>query len=615
MDPLKIDFKKYENEIIDAITEVYGLEYYEIIKKRFYEIIFIPYINRIGIGAYHSYLESCKAKELSLEFLSLLGIDINNYDIQTLESPLPEKIKELCYGYLGSVFSFEEYILDDDVGFKSFLEKYYQDNHDDLRLISKIEFINFIRGNNKEEITKENFEDFSKTNEYQEIYNLALKLDQIYEPLRQKMKEYLHSIQKYKDYHAKEEKRLNKIIKHKRDELYLTLESSIPKNIKNILDKEENISYKAKKIFGYSIMTESYIEYFSEEYENLLKDPNISKNTKYLIHTSRLGYFRNLGIDVDIWNTDYNEFIKRDDIKFLIPSVEFANKVVNLRKEYSKEAEEQYILESETFKESMKNCTDSPNNRQYLLQIIKNKEVCLTLGNSTNKPLVRYVFLSQRQKQCGAMDYVILHEIIHAIESDISKNNEYRTGFETNIYNMHYSPYPHQKRKRKYERFNETITDILTQEVRENLFKKNIYIADPKDRIKTDISEYNTSKLQKELLLPFYNKYHNLIIETRIYGNIDKLTNEIGIENYENLNDIIDHIDYLIEQGLLIKLSENNINDPLVSKYTQLLNELNTIYSNIDVLPKKESKKIKQKDNNSNKSYTRKLQRKNKVQK
>jgi len=608
MDPLKIEFKTYYNEIIEAITEVYGLEYYEIIKKRFSEIKFIPYTNKNGIKAYYNYLESCKAKELTLEFLSHLGTNINDYNIENLNKQLPDELRDLCYGYLGTIFPFEEYILDDDVGFKSFLEKYYQDNHEDIRTISKIEFINFIRGKEQEEINIENYKDFTKTKEYQEIYNLALKLDKIYEPLRQEMKLYLNSIKVYKSYYENEEKRLNKILKQFRDKLYQSIEDLFPENIKQILDKEENISNKNKKIFDNNIMFESPIEYFSKEYENQLRNPNTTSNLKKVIHCCRLMYFKRLGYDIDIYNTDYDEFIKSDDIKQLIPTYELVEKISNIRKQFSEEIEKQYILESETYKEILKKLTNNKKNRQYLLEIIKNKKICLTLGNSSTKLLIPYVFLTQRETGCGAIDYVIIHEIIHAIESDISINREYRTGFETNIYNMKYSPYQHNELKRKYERFNETITDMITIEVREKLFNKNIYFAEPKNRIKIDVSESNTCALLKELLFPFYNKYKNLILKVRITGNITELTNEIGVDNYEKINDIIDHIDYLIEQELLIKLSENNFINPLVLEYQNLLNELNIIYSNLGIFKEKESTNTEQKNNK--KKYLKKYKKK-----
>ena len=70
------------------------------------------------------------------------------------------------------------------------------------------------------------------------------------------------------------------------------------------------------------------------------------------------------------------------------------------------------------------------------------------------------VYYTIRGWQCGCMDYVLLHEIVHSIECVLRKNKEHGCGFEPNIDNPEYSTNGHREQKRKYERLNEEKEDL-----------------------------------------------------------------------------------------------------------------------------------------------------------
>ena len=81
------------------------------------------------------------------------------------------------------------------------------------------------------------------------------------------------------------------------------------------------------------------------------------------------------------------------------------------------------------------------------------------------------------------------------------------------------------------------------------------------------------------------------IIESRMTGNLEQLYNFLGKENFENLNDVINKIDYLIDQGLEEKLNKNDF-DPLVIQYQYEIKRLEEIYNLIDLNIKENRQKL-----------------------
>ena len=101
-----------------------------------------------------------------------------------------------------------------------------------------------------------------------------------------------------------------------------------------------------------------------------------------------------------------------------------------------------------------------------------------------------------------------------------------------------------------------------------------------------DLKELQDSELfrriVKNAVYRFYKTYRKHIIEARLNGDMTYLTNYIGIDNYEEFNDIIDHIDYLVEQGLEKKLEEKKLDDDIVIEYHELLKQLDIVYKNME---------------------------------
>jgi hypothetical protein len=369
----------------------------------------------------------------------------------------------------------------------------------------------------------------------------------------------------------KEEKRYNEILIKHLNKFFLDIKDSVPTKIK--ID-DINLVFESK------LDSKLLIEYFSKEDEEKLSNPSTSIFEKKFILYNRKKYFYNLGFISDI-NIDYYELIKREDIKDVIPSFELIEKI-KIEKEISIEnTNREFIFNSDSFKKIIKKFGNTRETREYLYILLKNNMVCLHFGG-INEKFVPVIFLTLRRGECGYFDYVILHEIIHAIESEGLVIGNYRCGLEPQIFHGEDSKYIYLQPKRRYERMNEAITDIFAVEAIEILHTLDIYMFEPKELIKSNPGNTNTSIILKNALNPFIEQYRELIIDARITGNIEELKLNIGSDNYEELNDIIDYIDTLIEMGLHNRIHNNELNDKLVIEYISMLKRLSILYSKME---------------------------------
>lgn len=174
----------------------------------------------------------------------------------------------------------------------------------------------------------------------------------------------------------------------------------------------------------------------------------------------------------------------------------------------------------------------------------------------------------------GILDYIYIHELIHAIEVACLT----KSGFddydieERNKYNP---------QKRKYERLNEVLVELLALEIRNKLMEKNIYLLEPHDRVIYNSLNQNTHSFLRNLVKPLWDKYRNEIICASLSGDISKFTNMIGTENFELFNDSVNKIDYFITMGVLNKLQMKETSNLLVVDLLNETQKLNQIYDNI----------------------------------
>lgn len=581
MDAFNVNISYDKQDIIDALIDVFGMEYTSMIINRFNNIYLVPYVNYNGAYSYHRFLMSSKSRMMSIKFLKIIGIDVDKYNVTSFADDFPKELEELCEGLLGGSWIFEKIMQDTPAGCKSFSDKYNQGYTNDYILEHKIKFINAVKKDDIETVTEENYDEFVDTLEYKRIEALALYYCGIYEGLVIQMNEYLETIKEYETYYRSENERKRKLYNDYRLVLFKVLEDSLRGKIKEAIDKEDAIGRKACALISNSIEYKSSIEYFSTEDDNKLNNPDTSDFDKEWILRYRMSFLQSMGVDLDPFKDDYYEVIKRDGVKEFIPYSVFADEVTRLRKYYLEEVNEKFIKESDSYNKAMSYFGKCEANERAVYETLKSIKVCVNSGHDNNNVFRPIIYFTIRDWQCGCMDYVLIHEIIHAIECVSYDGYNYSCGFESQMVVPPLSELEHSEEKRKYERFNEVIVDLLSKEVVDLLHKRKVYIIDDELRTLSDFSKFNTSKILKDLVRPFYQQYRDLIIEARMSGKMFLLTHYVGEDNFEELNSVVDYVDLLVEKGLRSKLENNEVDDPLVIDYYLQLEKVKRIYQDM----------------------------------
>ena len=326
---------------------------------------------------------------------------------------------------------------------------------------------------------------------------------------------------------------------------------------------------------------EANIEFFSSSFDKILDDPNENENTKEAIKNFRMQYFSSLGSKINPDTDCYEDIIKERKIRKLFPSKETVEKISTLRNNMLNEAKKEYYYTQY----DLEKCPYLE--KEDIYDAINNKNLCIASSISIfpMQNFVSTLFFTTRYEEYGIFDYVLLHELCHAIETKLF-NNTFYTGFDIGFpkNEIEYNHYDNQYRK--YERLNENITDIFALDALEILRNKGIYMLEDETVIKDmdEIQDHNTSQITRNLLHPFIQKYRKQIIEARITGNNTKLLTTIGKENFEELNDAINKLDYLIYfEGIysIEYINKESDNENIVECYNQL-QRVQKIYSNMD---------------------------------
>ena len=317
-----------------------------------------------------------------------------------------------------------------------------------------------------------------------------------------------------------------------------------------------------------------------KEDENKLDDMSISESDKNRIYYFRKRYFRSIGIKIDAFSLDdkesYEAYIAQG-YKKLVPTQELIEEITKLKEKAYSECKKEFIYNSKDFIRNSKIFDNTERNKEAIYSRVKDSQICIT-GGSSDENFITILFFTIRNNCGGILDYVLLHEMGHAIETeDMLGKGDYRSGFEFGTVNVPENPY--NQDKRKYERLNETIRDMLTLEAREILHEQGIYFFEQKELIK-DAKNNNTHSICKDLLKTFLSEYREEIIGVLLHGDIDTLYNRVGEENFEELVDIVNRVDNLY--GLVPKLENMQNEDPTVVEYHEQLERLSKVYANME---------------------------------
>ena len=589
MNIINIDFDKVLPDIADAFCHVYGDEYSSLIEEKFKRTLILHYNDLEGAEGYIRFLKKCKERELSYRFLERIGIDISSYKKESYAEGFDKEVIDILENFIDSIFGFSY-----NINFWNPILAFKKGNRTDPEILLKrrLKLINFLL-DGSEIINENNYEEFTKTNKYKELLKIINEYILIYKELLLEYKTWEKELLPKKNYIRREKRRKKTIFQKKKDELFDDIYNQPPVNllpeyIKNFL-ADKPFEEQEKILLGeFDISIDSPIEYFLTEQIEKLESPDTDIWDKRTIIRFQREFLKGIGISCPepkeklVTEEDINEFLtflKQDDIREKLPTEEHINLISKTRKERYEQALKLYHITRSDFKKAMKGFSDTKENRDAIYYRIKDKSVCILSygGRDDHGNFISIMFYTTRTGDGGVLLHNLIHECGHVIDQ-----NEKGNGFETiESHEDVYEKNPYNKTSRKYEKFNETINDIFTGEAENYLYGSNLYLIEPKELTIYDTGDYNTAKLTKELLQPLIKRFRKQVIKAKVNSNPQLLIEYIGLENYENLVDAVNKVDYLSRNGLASKLEYDKEN-PIVAEYYEQVERVRQIYINID---------------------------------
>lgn len=584
MDNLNINFKKLLPFAVEAFTKVYGEEYRDIISKKINNAVIIPYYDIEGLSNYIFYIKSCKRREYAIKFLDKIGVNLKKHIKDNYTQPLNDEIEEILHYYIHSAF--RGFSKDTDYWVPLHAFKPNNTTYPKRLLRNKITIINYLLDKDHEKITEENFHLFVQTNEYQEILKKINELNIIYEQLLKEYRKFEEKLQPYENFIESEQKRKSDILNRNKTLTFIDIKSMLPSSVINAISGK-SLEEKSSAILGDLVIdSTSIIESFSSDNLNKLKSNEVDIYNKFRIAYSQMQYLKNLGIEIPKVFSNLEEQLNnyllffdrnQDNIKKYIPSFDVINDITSIREKRYKEALKEYYTTRDDY--------INTGNSFDIYEFIKNKMICVNTGTISHGSYIEYIaimFYTIRSNSEGKLFYIFMHECGHIIDQ-----NKERIGFENlDYFHTKRERNPYDNRYRKYEIFNETLNDIFTIEAVEFIQKLGIYLIEPKKYTLSDTSNVNTKLITKKLLYPLLSKFRKQVISSKINANPNELIKYIGKDNFEELVDVVNKVDYLSRNGVIPKI-DTFPEDEMVKEYFKQLEKLEKIYINIDNYYKK----------------------------
>lgn len=429
-----------------------------------------------------------------------------------------------------------------------------------------------------------NNEEIEKLDKVIEKYREALKE---YENFEKENIEYFNEMQVNKDLEMSlREKYYKEFLKENID---LIKEDDRKGVIEYLNDSKKSylMNYSVRILLGSSIQSESILESFYEEQEDILNNEETSTFIKNNIIENRIKYFNNIGINL---GNNYNLYLENEDVKSNWPTKErlekfreTKNKLINnFMKEYYLNTVSHKRLRQVVDSKNLLNKDDGLNQTMYNSSLGK---TCVATnlkkidGKLEAAPLVMISFGGFD----GALDHDIIHELNHlyelSLESVINNKAVYLCGWdicEDDIVGEvnDFIDITKEEPKRSYELFNEIINEVIAQEIEEKMHEKGIHILDSSRNSKV---KGNTSyEASFFIIKDFYKEFRDEIIKSRSNGNIKEILDVVGEKNFNDLNDLFDI--YFENLGGLKKMQllddiKNNRTTNLTIKYYEIVDK------------------------------------------
>ena len=399
------------------------------------------------------------------------------------------------------------------------------------------------------DITIDNFPYYADNPRILELNEFAEKLPEMMDEY-QKFENELGDIREEVESEKEEERKLEA-------KYYIQLISEnldlVPANylekLKSTLAKKDtlNIDYEVKSIFGYSIDITGSYEMFSKESNEVLNENKDSWKAN-TIKSNRISYFKAHGIDL---GDDYEVYARSEAAKSIWPKEERIAKFIQDKESLINKKNNEFYTNIRTHK-AIRSEIDS-------LSLLDKEDTfnaaLYTQGGTHVNPNIRktesgYELYSLVVINCendnGYVDHDIIHELNHLYELYLinAEDNKYTISCGWDVMESRFNQDSKKEidtlhkdtEKRPYELFNEIINEMIAQEIVEGMHEDGVYVFDRPEKAKTRyVTGYDKTKI---LVADFFNKYRDLIFESRKNNNMQVLFDEVGKENFDKLNSL-----------------------------------------------------------------------------
>lgn len=645
LNKLNADRTLQENisKYIDVFVDFYGEDKRDEIERKFNNATFVGYLSPEMQQVELTKLIKEKSKELESKVLeynetSLDSIDLfDTYDYSLkIFQPINNYQNFIELYKLGKEGRKEKYIEDTYNDIKKYLNELTKEEY--LKIIEtkvlpeKYQNIPYWLKNNIQYTTnlqniEENYEkSFNKasslirkiiprcTLDNFDINNEEIeKLDKVIEKYKETLKEYENfekeNIEYFNEMQVNEDLEMSLREKYYKEFLKENIDLIKEDDRQGVIEylndskKSYLMNYSVRSLLGSSIQSESILESFYGEQEDILNNEEMSTFIKNNIIENRIKYFNDIGINL---GNNYNLYLENEDVKSNWPTKErlekfraTKNKLINnFMKEYYLNTVSHKRLRQVVDSKNLLNKDDGLDQTMYNSSLGKTcvatnlKEID---GKLEAAPLVMISFGGFD----GALDHDIIHELNHlyelSLESVINNKVVYLCGWdicEDDIVGEvnDYIDITKEEPKRSYELFNEIINEVIAQEIEEKMHEKGIHILDSSRNSKV---KGNTSyEASFFIIKDFYKEFRDEIIKSRSNGNIKEILDVVGEKNFNDLNDLFDiYFENLsgLKKMQLFDDIKNNRTTNLTIKYYEIVDKSKEIMERM----REESKKKK----------------------
>ena len=440
---------------------------------------------------------------------------------------------------------------------------------------------------------------------YKTIGNIK-KLYDDYNKIISEFKEFQSQYKNYEEYIQRSKKLKDQIHRKYTEKFFKEIDQYLSQKDKDILNNRGQI-FSTFKLDCYNILIGSnyqsptLLDAFTSESGKKLHNDKTIEFIKDSIIKDRIKYYKKIGIDL---GDDYNNYLNNPKCMSITPTKERADKIKKTRESLYSQEQEEYISLTTQYQEQLsiienlnlldKDIAYQPNN-------LLNSCTCINQNVIKEDGVYKIysLLLFPTNYQDEYFDKALIHEFNHLMELSTLevKVNQYRItcGFEVleETFKNETNSTKKDESHREFELFNEIINELIAQEITTFMHNQEIYLFSEKDSAK--VKGGTTYERNRILVEEFYITYKEEIIESRLTGNLEKLYEKVGYENFINLNKLVSEYGEHFKEFTYYKLIEalkNGRETEDVLFYKKCLEQKNKIITQMYEYQKQSHKKI-----------------------